>query len=283
MAFTIVQASTSFAQASASTVGKAFASNNTAGNLLVAFVNAKPTTSVTISDSAGNTWSSALAGHDVGGEGSALFYCLSAKGGANTVTIANGGTFVSLALIEYSNAGATFSFDTTAGNSNVSSAVPAQVSIALAQANELCTTMYVGGGGGSTLTPATGNTIEIGATTFNQAMDAQPSSSGAFVAGAASGQAGSWSVVAAGFIASFSGGSYYSQPDCRISYCGLVPTTNVYPNGSVNVYGTLTYTVETSNNPAVPSVDSRVAGAPVDSRANQPQNSRTPGTFGPGE
>ena len=74
----------------------------------------------------------------------------------------------------------------------------------------------------------------------------------------------------------------YSVPDCRISYCGLVPTTNLYPNGSVNVNGTLTYTVETSNNPAIPPVDSRKAGAPVAS-GTYPQNSRTPGTFGPGE
>lgn len=67
----------------------------------------------------------------------------------------------------------------------------------------------------------------------------------------------------------------YSVPDCR--------DYGNFPNDSVNVNGTLTYTV--------PSVDSRKAGAPVDSRAagapvacgTYPQNSRTPGTFGPGE
>jgi hypothetical protein len=79
--------------------------------------------------------------------------------------------------------------------------------------------------------------------------------------------------------------SYYSVPDCRISTCGLVPTTNVYPNNSVTVQGTITYDVETSNNPAVPGTDSRAAGAPVDSRVASivPQNNRAPGTFGPGE
>jgi hypothetical protein len=66
----------------------------------------------------------------------------------------------------------------------------------------------------------------------------------------------------------------YSIPDCRLY--------GNFPNFSVNVNGTLTYTV--------PSVDSRKAGAPVDSRTTTPtasgtypQNSRTPGTFGPGE
>jgi hypothetical protein len=202
MAFSIVQKSASFTSASSSTVGLAFASNNGAGNLLVAFCIGKPTTSLTISDTQTNTWSSVIAGHDVGGQGSALFYCLSSKAGANTVTIANGGSFVALALIEYSFSSETFSLDTSAGNSNVSSSVAAQVSITLAQANELVTCMYSAGAGGSTLTPATGNTIEIGANNqFNQAMDAQPSSSGAFIAGAASGQDGSWSVIAAAFKA----------------------------------------------------------------------------------
>ena len=70
--------------------------------------------------------------------------------------------------------------------------------------------------------------------------------------------------------------AYYSEPDCR--------DFGTFPNLAVNVQGTLTYTV--------PSVDSRV-NKPVDSRVsvpqdcrvapNIPQNSRTPGTFGPGE
>jgi len=77
----------------------------------------------------------------------------------------------------------------------------------------------------------------------------------------------------------------YSVPDCRNSYCGLVQTTHVYPNGNRTVQGTVIYDVETSNNAAIPPTDSRTAGAPVDSRtaSNKPQNSRTPGTFGPGE
>lgn len=81
-------------------------------------------------------------------------------------------------------------------------------------------------------------------------------------------------------LSSFSAGSVaspvstaYSVPDCR-HYA-------TFPNGSSNVNGTLTYTVQTSGNPAVPGTDSRTS-KPVDS-STQPQNSRTPGTFGPGE
>lgn len=89
----------------------------------------------------------------------------------------------------------------------------------------------------------------------------------------------------AGGTVSSSSSTAYSVPDCRISTCGLVPTTHVYPNGNRTVQGTKIYDVETSNNPAIPPVDSRKAGAPVDCRVspNIPQNSRTPGTFGPGE
>lgn len=77
----------------------------------------------------------------------------------------------------------------------------------------------------------------------------------------------------AGSVAAGSGSNYYSQPDCRVAPFG--------PNGSVNVNGTLTYTLQTSDNSAVPSVDSRIL-KPVASGA-YPQNNRTPGTYGPGE
>lgn len=69
----------------------------------------------------------------------------------------------------------------------------------------------------------------------------------------------------------------YSVPDCRVPPAG--------PNASRTVQGTKIYDVQTSSNSAIPPVDSRAAGAPVDSRVspNIPQNSRAPGTFGPGE
>jgi hypothetical protein len=70
----------------------------------------------------------------------------------------------------------------------------------------------------------------------------------------------------------------YSEPDSRT--IATYPTT---PNASRNVEGTLTYDVQTSDNADEPGVDSRTAGAPVDSRTNKPTNSRTPGTYGPGE
>ncbi len=64
---------------------------------------------------------------------------------------------------------------------------------------------------------------------------------------------------------------HYSEPDCRIT-----------PNAARILNGTLVYDVQFSSNPAIPPTDSRAAGAPVASGV-YPQNSRTSGTFGPGE
>lgn len=80
--------------------------------------------------------------------------------------------------------------------------------------------------------------------------------------------------VAGAQISSWTGGipGYaYSCPDCR-----------VVPNGFHTVQGTTIFDVQNS---LISPTDSRAAGAPVDSRAagQAPQNSRTPGTFGPGQ
>ena len=65
----------------------------------------------------------------------------------------------------------------------------------------------------------------------------------------------------------------YSVPDCR-NYA-------TFPNDSRNVNQTLIYEVDAQPSHPAP-VDSRAAGAPVAS-GSYPQNSRTPGLYGPGE
>jgi hypothetical protein len=66
----------------------------------------------------------------------------------------------------------------------------------------------------------------------------------------------------------------YSVKDCR--------NYSKFPNASRDVNGATTYDVQTSSNSVEPSKDSRTAGKPVPCNT-YPQNSRTPGTFGPGE
>lgn len=55
-----------------------------------------------------------------------------------------------------------------------------------------------------------------------------------------------------------------------------------FPNMPRIINQTKTYDAQVSNNAAVPGIDSRAAGVPAAS-GTYPQNSRTPGTFGPGE
>ena len=80
-----------------------------------------------------------------------------------------------------------------------------------------------------------------------------------------------WSNFIIGSAALSSGA--YSQPDCRVTK----------PNSATGetVNGTILYDSQTSSNPAIPPTDSRVS-KPVACGA-YPQNSRTPGTYGPGE
>lgn len=91
-------------------------------------------------------------------------------------------------------------------------------------------------------------------------------------------------ITGANFIAT-SSSSNYSVPDAR--------NYGNFPNLAVNVNGTLTYTVPSSyslrywfdtmfNRTQPLPEDSRTAGAPV-ACGTYPQNSRTPGTYGPGE
>jgi hypothetical protein len=67
--------------------------------------------------------------------------------------------------------------------------------------------------------------------------------------------------------------THYSYPDCRRAVKGFGPG----PNTPVNVNGTLTYTGQTSCNPAIPPKDSRVK-KPSQSSVS-PQNSRNPARY----
>jgi hypothetical protein len=73
----------------------------------------------------------------------------------------------------------------------------------------------------------------------------------------------------------WSGGGFQSAP--LLSAWSPVDSRDyfIFPNtGIVQPSGAIFYTGQTSSNAAVPGVDSRAAGAPVDSRVNVPENSR---------
>lgn len=82
---------------------KAYTSNNTAGNLLIAFVNTgNSTTGWTFSDTQGNSWTTQIT-HGSANPSVVVGYAFNCKAGANTVTATNAGTQTNsaLAIFEY--------------------------------------------------------------------------------------------------------------------------------------------------------------------------------------
>jgi len=153
------------------------------------------------------------------------------------------------------------------GNANVLPSYSYSVSGSLGVTAAGATVSYTGTSSGSTTADVFGNyviSVPNGTYTITPTLSGRTFSPASFV------------VMVNGANVTgvnFSSAGAYSVPDCR-KYA-------TFPNLAINVNGTLTYIVQTSSNPAVPGTDSR-ASKPVDS-STQPQNSRTPGIFGPGE
>jgi hypothetical protein len=318
---------------------------NTAGNTLVAFFNwAGNQSTVTISDTLGNTW--VRAGNNIANgsnEGMTVWVATNCKGGSNTITgtVGVGAQYLFITVQEFSpssgfgavqqNTSSTTGIIPTVNNITVPSTKCTLVAYVGIAANNSQTagsgfTMdFTSASSGNSseywLNPPAGNTaIAFGSNAtavwamtalvlFPPAAFSVSGSTG--VAGTSLSATGTASASATSFADGnylFSGlgvGSYtitpsgaytpsssgvtvssadvtgvnfslgvYSQPDCR--------NFGHFPNASRVIQGTVTYDVQTSSNAAVPGTDSRTAGAPVAS-GTYPQNSRTPGTYGPGE
>jgi methionine-rich copper-binding protein CopC len=200
---------------SVATLAAAFPGSNTAGNLLLAFVRMSTSTqTVTVTDSAGNTYTDAVSQKQTAdGSQVHLFYAKNITGGANTVTAhfsaSNGHPW--LAIYEYSGLSKTAPLDQKAsaqGNSTTPStgATPLTTS-----ANEL---LFVGAGlsctstvtatGGSGYTLGQQDTSTSRASTETCLVSATGSYTGTFTLSAAA----NWSAV----IATFSAAGAASQP-----------------------------------------------------------------------
>jgi hypothetical protein len=258
----------------------AYTSQPTIGNMLFVVIGWEHGASITVTsvtDTLTNTYVS-LPQATGGNHALQAFYAISNKStGANTVT-ANfsgvGATFVQLTIAEYSGIS---SIDQHGENGGASSP---QVSptITTSKPHE-CILGYADDGQGN-WTAGSGWTLRssLGGinvrSTLQDILDAAP---GSYTSNATSAVVNEQSIVT--FLTPLSI-SVYSQPDCRIAPAG--------PNANRTVQATKIYDVQTSSNAAVPGTDSRVSpNIPVDSRANPngsdiPQNSRTPGTYGPG-
>jgi hypothetical protein len=269
---------------SSASTSATFGNNNVPGHLLVAFVLTVASTigNIAVTDNAGNIWVQAGSWFNYSGSNYVgVFYVLSAKNSSKAaVSIGGvGQTFGSIVIGEYSyTSGFTAALDATghaqAFNNNVSYTVAANFN------DDLIFGGVFSNAGGTTLTAGGSFTAAV-----------QPGSEIGLLDWADAGAAGTVSVLGTlgggnqwtGFGASFTAtapappSNAYSVPDCRLSPFG--------PNASRSVQGTLIYDKQTSSNSTIPGVDSRVQGAPVDCRIspNIPQNSRAPGTYGPGE
>src|SRR5438128_4164478 len=120
-AISFVQANASTNDAAAATIAQAFATANTAGNLIVVAVswgdNAAP--SIRATDTLGNTYSIATKQFDPGNrQGLAILYAPNIRAGANTVTVTLGttGGYRRIIVSEYSGIATTSPLDAAARN-----------------------------------------------------------------------------------------------------------------------------------------------------------------------
>lgn len=139
----IVQQAQGVSSADTTTIAKAFASNNTDGNTIVVVCGAGNNGTLTVTDTLGNTYQSAVVQANSTTFESQIFYSVgSAAGGgilpgANTVTVTNGGSAASMAIQIYEVSGlltlvtgqpgqtsSGTGTGTTASTSALSSAVP---------------------------------------------------------------------------------------------------------------------------------------------------------------
>lgn len=93
-------------------VGYAFNSNNSAGSLLVLSVSTGiSTTFYSVTDTAGNTWSSLPFHHFNTNKAIQIFYVLNANAGPNTVTVTSDGNDMGFTMVEYSSSGLPWTVD----------------------------------------------------------------------------------------------------------------------------------------------------------------------------
>lgn len=166
MSISLVQ-KTSATGANTTSVAKAFASPNTAGNLLIAVMAWDRTnrTFTSISDTQGNTWHLAGSAENSANGAMALrlMYAENCKVGPNTVTVrTSGGDNISLSIFEYSGVLIAASLDAASGATNTT-ANPTTPSITTTASGDL---VFACCGVSSTTAPTagTGYTSELGVT-----------------------------------------------------------------------------------------------------------------------
>jgi methionine-rich copper-binding protein CopC len=244
---------------SVAAVSAAFAGANTAGNLILAFVRMSTTTqTVTVSDTAGNSYSQAASQVQSGdGHQIHLFYAPNVKAGANTVTATFSGTNTHpwLSVYEYSGLSTANPLDKTAAAQGSSSTPSSGATAATSSANEL---LFSGLG----LPSGSSTTVTAGSTYTLMQQDASSGGSRAATQGATASAAGAyagsftlsasaaWSAV----VATFSTSANAAPTPVSVS---ISPTSATLQTQTTQQFSA---TVSGSTNTAVTWLVSGVAG-----------------------
>lgn len=150
--------------ASVASVGAAFPTNNESSSLLLALVsNTTTTASITVTDSASNTWSQvANIAYPAYNKTLALFAALNAKNGANSVTAAfgAGAGYASIYIYEYRGASTSSSFDASSSQLSANTATPSSGFAKPTSSIELLFGATYNGATTSTPSAGTGFTLE---------------------------------------------------------------------------------------------------------------------------
>ena len=160
------------ANGSGSSINKTFASNVTAGNMLVAFATTDPNTTCTFSSS-GDVWTTTNSFFNTGA-GQMLFIgvAFNVTGGSKTVTATFGstGNFNGLIIAEFSGGTATSAVDvSTPGRHNASSTTPTDAAMVTTANGDLTLSLVLLDTSGATITAGGGATLTTVDTTDNMA------------------------------------------------------------------------------------------------------------------
>src|SRR5215469_13774913 len=203
----LVQSTSSFATGAPS-ISQAFANANTQGNLIIAFIRMSTTTqSVTVTDSAGNSYTQAIAqGQSADGHQIHIFYAKNINGGANTVTATFSATnnHPWIAIYEFSGLSTTAPLDQVAAAQGSSSTANTGLTPATTAANELVfaglglpasSSVTMSAGSGFTLLEQDTATSTSRATNEDQVVNPMGQYAGTFTLSGSS----NWSAVVATF------------------------------------------------------------------------------------
>lgn len=211
-----------------------FGSNNTGGNTLVVYAEAITSTSISISDSAGNTYTEHMS-QSIGNERYRIWTAPVGSTGANTVTVSEtGGETVAAIALEYEGA---LTFDAvTAGTSYSSTNAPTSGNITTSGA-ALIVGLVTFAGGGFNLSGASGYTARTPRITdsvfwVDQAGDKKETSSGTYQATFSLDGTSSYVVVHA--IALLTAGAAAGQPTMP-RWDGPGRYIAVVPSGSMGI------------------------------------------------